>query len=428
MSGRITTTPRLAVALLLLVALGIAAAMFTLVNERAPVPFRDTYDVRAALVAADGVEPSLGQPVRVAGVQVGSISDLEIQGGRAIATLEILRDQVPVVYRDATVALKPITPLEDMQIELDPGDPPAAPLADGGLIGAQSTTSPVPISDLLSALDGDTRAFLSSLLESVSAGTEGEGPDLRRTLLTLGPTTEQLGRVSRALAQRRADLARLVHNLALVTRAASRDDELDDLVVSADQTLSALAQQDGPLREAVARLPRALSTTSAALDQAGAFAREMEPSLQSLLPAVRRLPDTLDAVRPLAATGTRELSHNVRPFVKETVPALDDLAPASKDLTAQLPDVVTGLRGLNYLLNELAYNPPGQKNGFDDEGLLYWASWWFHNYNSMFSAKDAHGGAARAMVMVNCQQIAGLVGIGELLKLLIGPYNLCPES
>ena len=31
-------------------------------------------------------------------------------------------------------------------------------------------------------------------------------------------------------------------------------------------------------------------------------------------------------------------------------------------------DLTTDLKGLNYLLNELAYNPPGQKLGFDDEG------------------------------------------------------------
>jgi hypothetical protein len=116
----------------------------------------------------------------------------------------------------------------------------------------------------------------------------------------------------------------------------------------------------------------------------------------------------------------------VRPLVREAVPVLRQLAPAVSALDRMAPSVTTSFKGLNYAFNELAYNPDRKQLGFDDEGFLFWAPWFAHNYNSAFSAKDAHGGGARGMVMVSCQQLAGLLGLGDVVKVLLGTYNLCP--
>ena len=45
-----------------------------------------------------------------------------------------------------------------------------------------------------------------------------------------------------------------------------------------------------------------------------------------------------------------------------------------RDLAAATPDLMTTFKSLNYLLNELAYNPPGAKK----EGYLFWLSWANH--------------------------------------------------
>ena len=43
-------------------------------------------------------------------------------------------------------------------------------------------------------------------------------------------------------------------------------------------------------------------------------------------------------------------------------------------------------RILNYLANELGYNPPGS-----EEGYLFWLSWFAHNADSLFSVStEAH--------------------------------------
>jgi len=109
--------------------------------------------------------------------------------------------------------------------------------------------------------------------------------------------------------------------------------------------------------------------------------------------------------------------------VRSSRPLLRRLGPATTGLRRTAPALTSALRTVNYLLNELAYNPPG-----DDEGFLFWFPWWFHNYTSMFGSQDAHGSAARAMIVTNCQGLTNLATAGDVFKAVLGVYNVCPES
>lgn len=409
---------RFLVILVVVGGLGISGSVYILVQQEASLPFRDVYTVKAEFAEADGVVDGIGQPVNVAGVRVGSVTDARLVDGRALLTLELERDQLPRVYDDATAVLEPITPLEDLQIELDPGRPPGRPLAPGGVLGVERTSEPVPISDLLSTLDRDTRTFLSSLIASVDQGTRNRGPDIRRMLRTLGPTTAQVGRINGALAARRTELARLVHNLAVVTRAASRDRQLTDVVVAGNQTLGALAEQDGSLRASIAKLAPTLAVTRSTLVNLEPFARKLGPTLTRLQPAVRRLPATFAALRPFADTASSTLRRDLRPLITEAQPLLRVARPAVESLAAATPELARSFQVLNYLGNELAYNPPG-----DDEGFLFWLSWFVHNWNSVFATGDAHGGIGRATQIANCQSLKG----APQLQRVLGLAGACPE-
>ncbi|WP_249011217.1 MlaD family protein [Conexibacter sp. DBS9H8] len=406
--------------LLVLIATGIVSAVYVLVHERLPLPFRDTYQLNVELSAADGVAPGLGQPVDVAGVGVGTITAARIVNGNALVTLTIDRNQLPRVYADANATLAPITPLGDMEVLLDPGHPPSRPLPGGATIGIGQTSSPIPLSDLLSQLDTDTRSFLTTLIASLGEGTQGRGLDLRRALLALGPTADQAREITVALQHRDASIARLVHNIALVTRAASQDQQLASLVTAGNQTLDALSSQDAPLRLALTKLPGTLQTIGSTLVRTKELADQSAPTLTSLTPAFARLPATLSALQPFSEQASAALARQIRPLVREAQPLLGNLGPAARELSGLSPNLATVMQVANYALNETAYHPPG-----NDEGFLFWLDWWFHNYDS-FSEQDANGGAARAMVMVNCEQLTGLAGLGEILKLALGVYDLCP--
>lgn len=398
--------------------LGIGASFYLLLKQRAPLPFRDVITLQADFTEADGVIRGIGQPVNVVGVRVGQVTDVEVVDGRARVTMELRRSRVPRVYENGTAILEPITPLKDMQIALDPGRPPARPLRSGGTLHIGRTRTPIPLSDLLSTLDADTRAYLGALIAGADEGTRGRGADMRRALLTLGPTTDQIGAINRALAQRRHELARLVTNLATVTRAASRDEELAEVVSAGAQTLRSLADQETPLRKAIAELPGTMTRARSTLAKLSPFATRLTPTLHALLPGVRRLPATLRAVTPFAETGARTLRRDLRPFIREARPLVRAAGPAITRMSSATPGLTASARVLNYMLNELAYNPPG-----DDEGFLFWLAWALHNLNSASSAGDAHGSVSRASIVASCDSVPRNKDLQRILDLVA----LCPK-
>jgi len=406
--------------LVVMFAAGLVAAGYVLLHERLSLPLHPTYDIRAELTAADGVVPGLGQPVNVAGVQAGSITGAKVSGGMAVLTLQLNREQIPHVYTNAAVTLEPVTPLGDVELDLSPGGPPARTVPAGGLLSGGDTVSPVRLEDLLHSLDADTRGWLSSLIASLGQGTAGRGADIRATLAALGPSAAQVRQIAAALATRRRELAHLVHDLAVITRAASGDRQLARLVTAGDQAMHAIAAQSAPLSRAVALMPGTLGTLDTTLGHLRTFADQLTPTLQSLLPATNRLPAALAAVRPFAREAATALRTSVRPFVAAAAPEVSRLAPAAAELTGATPYLTSSLQVFQYLTDELAYNPGGANQGY-----LYWMDWFFHNWDSVFSSGDANGVSPRADILANCNALAAAGKTGSTIEAVLGLGKLC---
>ena len=99
------------------------------------------------------------------------------------------------------------------------------------------------------------------------------------------------------------------------------------------------------------------------------------------------------------------------------------LDPALTHLGSLMPDLTRVTQTLNILFNELGYNPPGK-----EEGLLYWISWFFHNYSSAAGGGDANGATLRAAVNVNCDQIDNTLDLAPLFRVLLGASTICPAD
>ena len=401
-----------------LAALGIAGAVYVLVHQRLTLPGQRVYTIKAEFSAADGVLGGIGQPVDVVGVQVGQVTHVALTNGAALVSMQIQRQRLPRVYANATAALQPVTPLGDMQIDLQPGGRPAPPLPDSSTITLAQTTAPVPLSGLLSRLDSDTRDYLTGVLASLQQGTQGEGVATRRMLLSLGPTTRQVGEITQALAGRRVALAGFVHNLAAVTRAAARDGQLASVVVGADRTLQSMAEQDRPLRQAIAELPGTLDLLQSTLQRATPFANELGPTLTALRPAIDRLPTTFRSLHRLAAVGTPTIKDDVAPLVSKVQPLLGEAAPAVANLTRATPTLTGAAQTLNYFLNEFAYVPGGS-----DQGFLFWADWLFHNLDTAMTTADANGSVLRAAVLADCSGLQAAPALVSTFSFL----RVCPH-
>ena len=138
-------------------------------------------------------------------------------------------------------------------------------------------------------------------------------------------------------------------------------------------------------------------------------------------------------MRPFLRETTPPIRDELRPFARAALPTVRELRPAVRDLAAATPDLTTGFKSINHLLNELAYNPPGET----EEGFLFWLSWANHLAPTVFATQDAHGPIRHGLVVFGCQT-GGLLdsvaeaneALGTLVDLLNGPNRsgACPSS
>lgn len=408
-----------AVVVIMLMAAGVGA--YVLAHQRVRFPWQHVYTVQADFSNAQAVTPGQGQTVAVAGVTVGLITKVTLHNGVARVRMDIKENKLKEVHKDATMLLRPKTGLQDMSVELNPGTPSAPKLGADDVIPVAQTLPSVNSDEVLAGLDTDTRAWLQTLLQAGSQGLKGQGVALRKLFQAGAPTLERTKQVTDAIEKRRGDLAHLVDDFSrLGTAAASKDKELANLVTAGNATFSALSESDAQLRETLQRLPGTLNAARGALSAAIPLSRELRPALDALEPSVKRLAPSFPRLDSLLADAT-PATKKIRSLVKQGRPVVHDARPALKDLNATTPVLSRAFDTLEYVVNELGYNPPGP-----EEGYLFWLAWFAHNGDSMLSTEDANGGAWRGAVIVGCTSLA-VPQLAPVLALLT-PLPVCPAD
>jgi ABC-type transporter Mla subunit MlaD len=292
----------------------------------------DSYTTyRVAFSDVKGVIPG-STTLRIAGVNVGTITGSELVSGRPVLTLS-LQSQYAPLYRDASIRIRPVTPLEDMYVDITSrGHGSAGVLKASAILPATQTASPVAISSVLDAFGADTRARLATLLDQLGAGLSDGGANLRASFEAVAPFLSVADRMSSALAQRRVELASLVHNFAgLSEELATRDTQLSGFVRYADSTLGALARNNAPFGATIQQLPGTLATMSSAFTQLRAAEGAVDPALRSLRPVASALPGGLDALSRFSQDATPALAA-LRPAVLQLRPLAQVLEPTSQAL------------------------------------------------------------------------------------------------
>jgi len=382
----------------------VAVGSFILGHQRfylpkwVPVVGTDFVDYQAEFATAQSVTPGQGQSVNVAGVPVGELSKVELKNGRAVVTMKI-RHKYAHVYKDATALLRPKTGLNDMVVELTPGTPSAGEIDHAKQVIPITQTLPnVNTDEFLAALDGDTRSYLQLLVAGGGQALGGNGTNLSATFRRFEPTNRDILRITKALSVRRQNISRSIHNFKeLMGAVGSKDKQLASLVDASNAVFKSFANQDARLRETLQLLPGTLSETDKAVTKADKLGRVLGPTLGALRPGARALGPSLKQTRPFLKNTTPVIQNQLRPFARHALPTVKILRPAARDLAALTPDFTSVLTTANYLLNTLAYNPPG-----DDEGFLFWTSWLNHVGPTVFATQDAHGPIRRGALFFSC--------------------------
>jgi phospholipid/cholesterol/gamma-HCH transport system substrate-binding protein len=426
------------VALAVLALIGIGVGAYILANQesrpRVPLLEEKPYKIQVALSDAQAVLPAQGQSVRVAGVKVGLIGQVKLREGQAVVELNIDRKYIEdlELRTDTTALLRPRTGLKDMFIELEPGHR-GEELSEGDTIPVANTAPDVDPDEILSALDSDTRSYLQLLINGAGKGLDGNGDDLREVFRRLGPTNRSLKKVTGAIADRRREMRRLIHNYgSLLETLSGKDEELVRLVDESNAVFQSFAAEEQNISASVARLPGTLRTTADTLGKVQTFAPVLRSSLESLRPAVRQLDVANREVLPFVREAEPIVRKQIRPFVRTARPYVRDLRPAAEDLAQATPDLTASFHQLNRFFNMAAYNPNGREpvsgNEVQDrgreEGYLFWLGWVAQHTTSLFSTSDATGPFRRAAAGFNCTGIAETLQDQPAAGQIIGIANV----
>jgi phospholipid/cholesterol/gamma-HCH transport system substrate-binding protein len=401
------------------VVLGIAIGTYVLSNQRLRFPLVEEplYTVKAELPDAQAVTPGQGQTVVVSGVRIGDIGSVELEDGKAVVELQLEPKYKGFIREDATALLRAKTGTKDMFLEVDPGEGKALP--EDGRIRVSNTLPDIDPDEFLAALDGDTRNYLKLLISGAGKGLDQRGTDLREVLRRLGPLHKDLARVTRAVAERRQNLRRLVNRYGLLMAELGKSDkDLTRLVRTSNATLGAFADEDQNISALVSKLPGTLDQTASTLGKVDTLSQQMGPTFESLRAPFSKLDEANAAVLPFVKEAAPILKDQVRPFARAAQPFQRDLGAASKDLAEANPDLTGAFRGLNRLFDIGAYNPGGSEGISEgcekagactreerarNESYLYWLAWVGQNTTSLFSTADALGPIRRAYLLgLNC--------------------------
>ncbi|WP_205697060.1 MlaD family protein [Conexibacter sp. SYSU D00693] len=426
-------------AVLGLVLVALAVAGYVTTNQRMTLPSwvplagDDRVVLRAVLEDGKSLVPGQGQAVTVAGVEVGEVTGVDLERGRARVTMALDPDRA-TLHRDATAVVRPRTGLEDMVVELGVGTPRAGRLPEGATLPLSQTTSGVQVDRVLAMLDADTRARLLALVGAGGRALEGDGArSASATLRRFEPLARDVRAIATALARRRAAVAGVVTRLGrLASTVGERDDDLTTLVSASDEVLAGLARQDRALRASLDALPGALRRSRGALRDLGTLGAQLEPAARALRPAAAGLRPALDAVAPFAKATTPVVRDQLRPLAREAQPAVRTARPAARALASATPDLHSAGRVLEELFDTLAGDPAGE-----DPAPLHWLAWGGHLAASLVGTQDAHGPVRRGLLMTSCSSLAVLEQIGSvnptlgtLVSLLDAPTQgeVCPDA
>lgn len=265
------------------------------------------YTIQAEL--PDVVTIQQNTRVRVGDVNVGNVTDIEVQDWHALVTMRINGDiHLPA---NSTARVGQTSLLGSMHIELAPpvAEAPRGELTDGSVIPLSSAatypTTEQTLASLSVLLNGGGLGQLQEINRTFATALAGREEQMR-SLLT------QLDTFITGLNAQTGDIITATENLnALAGQVAARDQVVDTALTTIPQALAVLADSRTRLADAIDALGRfgaaAASTADQSRDALVANLRHLAPVLRSLADAGPALTKGLDFL-------------STYPWVKSTIP------------------------------------------------------------------------------------------------------------
>lgn len=337
--------------------------------------------------------------VRVAGVNAGTVADIELdrKSLKALVEIEITEHGFGSLRTDARCETRPQSPLGEYFMDCEPGTADEE-IPEGGRIRVERTTSTIPPDLVQNTMRRPYRERFRIVLNEFGAGLAGRPEDLNEAIRRGVPALRQTARLLAILAEHDQVIRRLVGDAdRVIGKLAANRRNVARFVDEAEDTASASAERADDIALNFSKLPTFVRELRPTMTRLGEAAVEQRPVLVDLSAAAADLERFLDnsaefaeAARPAigalgkAAPVGLEALRAARPNVRELRRFAEPTADLAPNLRITLEDFADparaaerdprspGGRGFSGLEAILAYvfNQSLTINGFDEFGHM----------------------------------------------------------
>jgi phospholipid/cholesterol/gamma-HCH transport system substrate-binding protein len=271
---------------LLVVGAFVAFAAFLQIVSTRGFSRSGSYEVSALFDDVLGLEPR--SPVQIAGIDVGRIQRITLDGGKARVTMEI--DEGVELYQDASIEKVAISLLGDYKLAVEPGSPRSPRLGAGGEIKnvrslsdmdaivaevkemsqamrklvAGTATEPAPLQAIVEDVRGSATAA-RRVLEEVALNIEGNTDQLDAILGNIEAFSRDLSKIS---ADKDREVQEIVKDLRAITGSVRNTSEQVERIIA--------GQNRDDLQESVKSLRQTLETMNRALENVASITAKMD--------------------------------------------------------------------------------------------------------------------------------------------------------
>ncbi len=336
------------------------------------LPFSGSPFVLKAVFTSE-TQLHIPSPVRIAGVDVGSVTGVQRvskTSSAAVMTMTVDPNGLPI-HSDATMKIRPRIFLEgNFYVDLQPGTPSAPVLSSGETLPASHTAGPVQLDRVLSSLNSAARSNLQTLLQGYGGALNDPSTlleDRTHDPMVRGLTAAQSLNLSLAYSVaafrdssivNEGLLGLLPHDLSGVVRGnahvfrglADAGGALPGLVSTFNATMATLASRQAELSQTIALLPPLLTSAAQANRALDASFGPTQQFAAAILPGVKQLGPTISAALPWIAQATPLVSP------QELGGLLRDLTPAVQNTASSLSSTQTLINNADLLARCFSHN------------------------------------------------------------------------
>jgi phospholipid/cholesterol/gamma-HCH transport system substrate-binding protein len=283
---------------------------FTLASTIGNIGFGGRTSYKAVFGDVTGLLP--GSEVRIAGVRVGQVDEIELNE-RQLATVEFSLDDDRKIPQSTIARMRYRNIVGERYIALTEGTGSSEPLAEGGTIPLAQTRNALDLTVLFNGF--------RPLFQALDPGTVNQAAfELVQTLQGEGGTVESLmartASLTNTLADKDAVIGRVLDNLEKVLATVDeRDSELSDLIIQLQRLAEGFAQDRQAIGESLEGIENLTSATAGLLndirppldrdiEELGELAGTLDRNEQLVEGIIQRLPSKLNRIIGTATYGS----------------------------------------------------------------------------------------------------------------------------